>query len=170
MTIQNWHMKWQQFRISAPQLGALAQEAFDDQHVAILGTLRSDGRPRISPCEVYFSDGEMLLGMMPNSKKVDDLRRDPRITVVNGQEHREPRLGDVKIYGSAREITDAGIRQRFGDEQYALIEWRPPDHAPIFAVDVESASYMSFGDGRRYLRWTPDDGERELSHPERDSD
>ncbi|HEY7023693.1 MAG TPA: pyridoxamine 5'-phosphate oxidase family protein [Candidatus Limnocylindrales bacterium] len=163
-------MKWQEFKDAAPQLGALAQEAFDDQHVAILGTLRSDGRPRISPCEVYFTDGELLLGMMPNSRKVDDLRRDPRITVVNGQEHREPKLGDVKLYGTAREVTDSGVRQRFGDEQYALIEWRPPADAPLYAVDVESASYISFGQGRRLLRWSPSRGEEELTHPERDDD
>jgi len=160
-------MKWQEFKASAPKLGTLAQEAFDDQHVAILGSIRSDGRPRISPCEVYFTDGELLLGMMPNSKKVADLRRDPRITVVNGQEHREPKFGDVKIYGSAREISDADVRQRFRDQQYALIGWRPPLHAPLFAVDVETASYMSFGSGRRYLRWSPERGEEELPHPER---
>lgn len=161
-------MKWEEFVAAAPSLAALAQEAFDDQHVAILGTLRSDGRPRISPCEVYFTDGELLLGMMPNSKKVDDLRRDSRVTVVNGQEHREPRFGDVKIYGSAREVTDSDVRRRFGDQQYALIEWRPPDDVPIFAVDIESASYISFGPGRRYLRWSSGRGEEELTHPEAD--
>lgn len=159
-------MKWQEFKGSAPQLGALAQEAFDDEHVAILGTLRTDGRPRISPCEVYFAGGEMLLGMMPRSKKVDDLRRDARITVVNGQEHREPRLGDVKIYGTAREISDPGLRASFGDAQYALIGWRPPDDVPIFAVDLETASYLSFGEGRRYLRWSAADGQEDLPHPE----
>src|SRR3954454_18784083 len=116
-------MNWSAFLVAAPQIGAFAREAFEDQHVAILGTLRRDGWPRISPCEVYFTDGELLLGMMPNSRKVDDLRRDPRITVVNGQEHREPRFGDVKIYGTAREITDTDVRQRFGDEQLKVIEW-----------------------------------------------
>lgn len=159
-------MKWEEFLAAAPGLGALAQEAFDDQHVAILGTLRSDGRPRISPCEIYFTDGELLLGMMSNSKKVDDLRRDSRITVVNGQEHREPKFGDVKIYGSARQVTDPDVRRRFGDQQFALIEWRPGDDVPIFAVDVESASYISFGPGGRYLRWSGGRGEEELTHPE----
>jgi hypothetical protein len=163
-------MKWSEFKVSAAQIGALAQEAFDDQHLAILGTIRSDGWPRISPCEVYFFDGEMLLGMMPNSKKVDDLRRDARITVVNGQEHREPRLGDVKLYGRAREVTDARLRKGLADAQEALIDWRPPADAPVFAVDVESASYISFGERRRLLRWTPDRGEEDLRHPEERTD
>jgi hypothetical protein len=160
-------MNWLGFKRAAPHIGQLAQQAFDEQHLAILGTLRRDGWPRISPCEVYFVDDEMLLGMMPRSKKVDDLRRDPRITVVNGQEKREPKLGDVKLYGTAIEITDHGLRERLADAQEALIDWRPPTHAPVFAIDVERASYISFGDGRRLLIWTPDGGEVEREHPER---
>ena len=160
-------MKWEEFKAAAPQIGVVAQQAFDEQHLAILGTLRGDGWPRISPCEVYFVDGEMLLGMMPRSKKVDDLRRDPRITVANGQENREPRLGDVKLYGHGREVLDHGQRERLADAQEALIDWRPPQNAPVFAVDIERASYISFGDGRRLLIWTPTDGEIEREHPER---
>src|SRR3954464_9875104 len=160
-------MNWKEFTAAAPEIGRQAQEAFEEQHLAVLGTLRSDGWPRISPCEVYFVDDEMLLGMMPKSKKVDDLRRDGRITVVNGQEHREPRLGDVKLYGRAREIFDERLREGLADEQEALIDWRPPKHAPVFAVDIDRASYISFGDGRRLLRWTPETGEEELTHPER---
>jgi hypothetical protein len=160
-------MKWSEFISAAPTIGPLAQEAFDQQHLAILGTLRRDGWPRISPCEVYFVDGELLLGMMPNSAKVDDLRRDARITVVNGQENREPKLGDVKLYGRAREVLDRGQRDRFADAQQALIDWRPPDNVPVFAVDIERAAYISFGEGRRLLRWTSATGEQELEHPER---
>jgi hypothetical protein len=160
-------MNWLDFKRAAPQIGELAQVAFDDQHLAILGTLRSDGWPRISPCEVYFVADEMLLGMMPKSRKVDDLRRDGRITVVNGQEQREPRLGDVKLYGRAREIFDEQLRDGLADAQEALIDWRPPKNAPIFAVDIDRASYISFGDGRRLLRWTTQRGEEELTHPER---
>jgi hypothetical protein len=159
-------MNWKEFTAAAPDIGRLAQEAFDDQHLAILGTLRRDGWARISPCEVYFVDGEMLLGMMPGSAKVEDLRRDPRITVVNGQESREPKRGDVKLYGRARELLDRGQRDRFADAQEALIAWRPPDHVPVFAVDIERAAYISFGEGRRVLRWSPETGEEELPHPE----
>jgi predicted pyridoxine 5'-phosphate oxidase superfamily flavin-nucleotide-binding protein len=163
-------MNWKEFTAAAPEIARQAQEAFEDQHLAVLGTLRRDGWPRISPCEVYFVDGEMLLGMMPNSAKVEDLRRDPRITVVNGQESREPKRGDVKLYGRAREVLDRGQRDRFADAQEALISWRPPDHVPVFAVEIESAAYISFGEGRRLLRWTSDTGEQELQHPERGTD
>jgi hypothetical protein len=163
-------MNWTEFTSTAPSIGPLAQEAFDEQHLAILGTLRRDGWPRISPCEVYFVESEMLLGMMPNSAKALDLHRDARITVVNGQENRMPRRGDVKLYGTAREIFDQGLRDRFADAQEAVIDWRPTDPFHVFAVDILSASYISFGDGRRLLRWKPDVGEEELTHPETGTD
>ena len=75
-------MNWTDFLAAAPQIGAFAKEAFEEQNLAVLGTVRRDGWPRISPCEVYFVDDEMLLGMMPRSAKVLDLRRDGRITVL----------------------------------------------------------------------------------------
>jgi hypothetical protein len=106
------------------------------------------------------------LGMMPNSRKVFDLRRDDRVTVVNGQAERIPRRGDFKLYAHAREIVDQTLREHFADAQETVIDWRPPAEAPVFAVDILTASYISFGDGRRLLRWTPDHGLEELPHPE----
>ena len=159
-------MKWNEFAGATPELAQLGREAFEDDHLAILGTLRRDGWPRISPCEVYFVDGELMLGMMPNSRKVFDLRRDDRVTVVNGQAERIPRRGDFKLYSHAREILDQRLREHFADAQEAAIEWRPPADVPMFAVDILTASYISFGDGRRLLRWTPDHGLEELRHPE----
>jgi hypothetical protein len=46
--------------------------------VALLGTLRSDASPRISPVEPYFVEGQLLVGAMTWSRKAADLRRDPR--------------------------------------------------------------------------------------------
>jgi hypothetical protein len=104
--------------------------------------------------------------MMLDSAKVLDLRRDSRITVVNGQEMREPRFGDVKLYGRAREITDEQLRDRFADVQEAAINWRPT-RFNLFALDIERAAYISFGEGRRLLRWSAKSGLEELQHPER---
>ena len=160
-------MKWQQFKAAAPQLGGPGPGRIRRTAPGILGTLRNDGWPRISPCEVYFFDGEMLLGMMPRSKKVD--RPAPRPA-----HHGRERPGEPRAPTGRREA----LRPRAGrsstngstglaDAQEALIDWRPPAHAPVFAVDIESASYISFGDGRRLLRWQAGSGEEELTHPER---
>ena len=159
-------MRWDAFVRAAPEMAALAREAFDEQHLCLIGTLRANGWPRISPNEVYVVDGELLLGMMPRSRKVADLERDSRVTVVNGQTERIPPRGDVKLYGRARPVTDPRLRRRFADTQQAAIGWRPPDGSPLFAVDIGSAAYISFGPAKRLLRWSPTRGTEELPHPE----
>ena len=54
---------------------------FDAHRHKILGTLRADGSPRLSGIETTFKDGELWLGMMPGSRKVQDLQRDPRLAL-----------------------------------------------------------------------------------------
>jgi hypothetical protein len=159
-------MRWDDFEHAAPELAALCCDAFEEQHLCMIGTLRANGWPRISPNEVYLVDGELLLGMMPASRKANDLERDPRITVVNGQTLRVPPRGDVKLYGRARPVADALVRERFGATQEAAIGWRPTEPFPLFAVDIESAAYISFGEGRRLLCWSADRGTEQLRHPE----
>lgn len=140
-------MRWDEFAATAPELAALGREAFEEQHLSILGTLRRDGWLRLSPCEIYFVDGELLLGMMPGSLKAHDLRRDDRITVVNGQAERIPERGNFKVYGRATEVFDQPLRDRLANAQEAAIDWRPTDPSHFFAVDILSASYISFGEG-----------------------
>ena len=159
-------MNWADFAAAAPELAALGRAAFEEQHLCTLGTLRRDGWPRVSPCEVYFVGDDLLLGMMPNSRKALDLRRDARVTITNGQAERIPRLGDFKIYGRAIEIFDQPTRDALADAQEALIDWRPTDPFHVFAVDITSAGYISFGEGARVLRWSPERGSERLPHPE----
>jgi hypothetical protein len=159
-------MNWQEFESAAPELAALGRAAFEEQHLCILGTLRADGWARVSPCEVYFVGPDLMLGMMRDSRKSFDLRRDPRITVVNGQAERIPRHGDFKIYGRAVEATDPQMREAYGQTIFAAIDWRPEEPFPLFAVDIERAAYISFGEGRRVLRWTRAGGLERLRHPD----
>ena len=44
-------MRWSEFQKSAPDLARLAEERFARTGVAILGTIRKDGSPRISAIE-----------------------------------------------------------------------------------------------------------------------
>lgn len=159
-------MNWHEFETAAPELAALGRAAFEERHMCTLGTLRADGWPRVSPCEVYFVGDELMLGMMPNSRKALDLRRDPRITVTNGQTERIPKRGDFKLYGRAIEIFDQPQRDALADAQEAVIDWRPTDPFHVFAVNIESAAYISFGEGKRLLRWTPAGGEERPKHPD----
>jgi hypothetical protein len=62
----------------APNIAQPGRDRLDHTRVALLGTLRPDGSPRISPVEPYFALGQLMLGVMTWSGKARDLRRDPR--------------------------------------------------------------------------------------------
>jgi hypothetical protein len=159
-------MRWAEFEAAAPELANLGLAGFREQNLCLVGTLRADGWPRISPNEVYFLDGDLQLQMMRASKKAADLERDPRLTVMTPQCDREATRGDFKIYGRAVPITDPERRRRFGDTIFAAIGWRPLDPYPLYAVDIESAAYIDFADRHRLMRWTPAGGLEQLVHPD----
>jgi Pyridoxamine 5'-phosphate oxidase len=159
-------MKWSEFEASAPELAELGLAGFREQNLCLVGTLRADGWPRISANEIYLADGELLLGMMPGSRKSRDLERDARITVMTPQCDREAKRGDFKVYGRAREVTDPDVRERYGETIYAAIGWRPDEPYPLWSVDIESASYISFGPNHRLMRWSPDHGLEQPRHPD----
>jgi Pyridoxamine 5'-phosphate oxidase len=159
-------VNWAAFAAAAPELAELGLAGFREQNLCLLGTLRADGWPRISPNEVYVVDGELMLGMMRNSTKVRDLRRDPRLTIMTPQADREAKRGDFKLYGRAVEVTDPVAREHYGETIFAAIGWRPEEPYPLYAVDIDSAGYISFGEGRRLLRWSPTTGLEHLRHPD----
>jgi hypothetical protein len=159
-------MNWDGFAQVAPELAAVGLERFDTTGLGLVGTLRKDGSPRISPCEVFVVDGELLLGMMWRSNKAVDLLRDPRLTVHSATCNRDGAEGDFKLYGRAVDVSDPALRKRYADALEAKIQWRPSEPYHLFAVDVATAGYISFGDDRRAMRWTPDGGPEHLRHPD----
>jgi hypothetical protein len=141
-------------------------ERLEATGIVLLGTLRPDGWPRISPCEAYVVDGDLMLGMMWRSKKALDLLRDPRLTIVTPQAEREPVHGDLKLYGSVFDVADPDRRREYGDTLQAAIKWRPAEPYHLFAVDVQRAGFISFGEKRRLLRWSRESGIEVLPHPD----
>ena len=144
----------------------MAEDRIDATGILLLGTIRADGRPRISPCEPYIVDGGLLLGMMWRSKKALDLLRDPRITLATPRADREGADGDLKLYGTVTDVPDARRRQAYSDATWARIHWRPADPYHLFSVDIESAGFISFGSDRRLLRWSVEGGLETLRHPD----
>ncbi len=72
--------------------------------VALLGTLRRDASPRISPVEPYFVEGQLLVGAMAWSRKAADLRRNPRYVLHSALTGPDNGEGELKLYGSAVEV------------------------------------------------------------------
>ena len=62
-------MIWGHFKKSVPEIAKQMEESFGRNGLSLVGTIRSDGFPRISPVEVFFLPKELLLGMMKQSNK-----------------------------------------------------------------------------------------------------
>ena len=71
-------MNWYELERAAPLIAQLGRQRLDQAHVALLGTLRRDGSPRISPVEPYLTQGQLVFGAMSWSLKTRDLSQDPR--------------------------------------------------------------------------------------------
>ena len=159
-------MRWEEFATACPEIAERAEERFRADQLVMLGTLRADGSPRISPCEIDFAAGQLFLGMMWRSRKALDLLRDPRIVVHSIQSDREASVADIKLYGHAIEILEPELRSAFHDAILARIEWAPsePNHH-VFAMDVIDAGYISFPD-KVVLSWDRETGLRTPAFPE----
>jgi pyridoxamine 5'-phosphate oxidase-like protein len=158
-------MKWAEFAEVAPELASLGERRFAENRLGLIGTLRHDGSPRISPVEVFFVDGEPLLGMMWRSKKALDLLRDPRLVVHSATSDPDGSEGDVKLYGRAVDVRDLQVRERYADVLEERINWRPPEPFHLFSLDIESAGYIAFGKEPVAMRWTRVAGFARLRHP-----
>jgi Pyridoxamine 5'-phosphate oxidase len=117
---------WREVEEDAPDFAARARRIFECRKHKALATLRSDGSPRISGIEFEFQDGEVILGMMPGSRKLEDLRRDPRLAIQAmsddpAQDEPTTWAGDAKISGRA----ESARRGETGDET-----------PPFFRVDI----------------------------------
>ena len=133
---------WGQFTEADPELAAIGEAQFARTGLALVGTLRRDGWPRISPVEPFIVDGQLYLGMMWRSVKALDLLRDPRCVVHSTVSDRHGSEGEFKVYGRAVEITDPEERGRFTDAVYAAIGFRPEEpEFHCFAIAIESVAY-----------------------------
>ena len=151
-------MRWHQFEKECPELAAMARDRLSTDQLVLLGTIRADGAPRVSPCEVDFAAGELMLGMMWRSRKALDLRRDPRIAVHSLPADKDNAGGDVKLDGRAVEVHDPAVRERYCAAIQARIDWHPTGDYHLFVLDVEHAATVRFRaeDGMMTVRrWYP---------------
>jgi|SRR5436190_2945662 len=139
-------MRWQDFEASAPDIAAFVREQLEQTRVAILGSLRKDGSPRISMIEPYIVDGDIYLGMMWRSRKALDLLRDPRLALHNAICTSTGEEGEFSLRGRAIEIRDPALRSKYVQAVSERITWRE-QHFHLFSVDIETASLIQYEGG-----------------------
>jgi hypothetical protein len=149
-------LRWDEFEAACPEIATLARERFAADQLVLVGTIRADGSPRISPNEVDLAAERLLLGMMWRSRKALDLLRDPRVVVHSVPTDRFNTGGDVKLYGRVVDEQDPGVRRAFREEIRRRIDWAPDEpEYHLFSVDVTAAGYTVFGEGSHALAWDP---------------
>jgi hypothetical protein len=138
-------MNWAAFTSAEPDLAKTVEERFGAFTHHVLATLRKDGSPRTTGLEVRFLHGELWLGMMPDSFKALDLRRDPRFALqANPGEGQSMGGGDVRIAGRAVEVED-------GDAKGAYVtEVEPPEPFHLFRTELTEVVRISVED-EKYL-------------------
>ena len=149
-------MSWRDLEAAAPEIARLGRERLDHARVALLGTLRKDGSPRISPVEPYVCQGHLLFGAMSWSVKTRDLRRESRCVLHSAITGPDEGEGELKLYGRAIEADDE-IR----DSCQGWWLERPRDTATVFVLEVEQATFISWDTQRGQMivrRWSPQRG------------
>jgi hypothetical protein len=160
-------VRFGEFKRACPELAGLAEDRLRRAEVLLLGTLRRNGWPRITPVECDFVGDDLMIGMMWRSPKALDLMRDPRCVVHSVVTDRQGTEGDAKLYGTAVAVDEPERRAAYCEAIMARIGWAPeePDYH-LFAIDVTSAGFVIFGDERYALAWDPERGLRRMAQRE----
>jgi hypothetical protein len=143
--------------LRAPEIARLGMARLTSARLALLGTLRRDASPRISPIEPYIVEGQLLVGAMAWSRKADDLRRDPRYVLHSAVTAPDSGEGELKLWGSADE---AGQDLRSGTAEAWWSAW-PPDKAIVFCLRIDRAVFVQWDTEQGLMtvhRWSPGSG------------
>lgn len=113
---------------SYPQMPAMSQgeleEFLAEPHIARLSTINVDGTPHTLPIWYEWRDGEVVVSTQASQRKVKNIERDQRVTVLIDTDEMPYR--GVMIYGEAVLDADDAARRRisiferyFGDRDAA---------------------------------------------------
>jgi hypothetical protein len=129
---------WQEIEADAPAFAARVRELFQARKHKTMATLRADGSPRISGIETQIGE-QVTFGSMARSRKLADLRRDPRLalhspSVDPPEDDPGSWVGEAKIAGRAVPTEDG------------------------FRVDVTEVALTYLDGGLVIESWHPDRG------------
>jgi len=89
---------------------ACTQQYLASKDIVLLGTIRADGSPLITPMWFLHEPTGLTLISVENSQKIRNLRRDPRLHIVAESGTRGDIRG-VSVRGRAQFVTDSAERR-----------------------------------------------------------
>ncbi len=132
---------WKSFAQQAPEIAAFGEARFRGG-VAYLGTVRSDGGPRVHPVTPIIGD-ELYLFMEPTSPKGKDLQRDGRYTLHCSVEDSSGGSGEFYVRGTATFSDDPLVRE----QAIQASSYKPQARYVLFVFAVEFAFMNRYVDG-----------------------
>jgi hypothetical protein len=158
-------MRWSALETEAPELALLGRERLKAAGLVMLGTIRADGSPRISPVEPFLIEGHLLFGLMSRSAKARDLTRDPRCAVHSIVTAPNQGEGELKLFGRVEEVRDPTLRNASDEPWWVSFG---DDRALVVSFDVERAAFVSWdleGGLMTVRRWSPERGATAFTAP-----
>ena len=155
---------WKEFSEAAPRIAAI----FTRRHAAtgnlcMLGTLRSDGFPRISPVEPRFFEDQLWISGMPDTTKFRDLARDPRFCLHTATIDTAVKDGDAKLWGLVEDVQDKALHRRYAEALFEAtgFDIRGQEFDHCYRADLTGGSAVAVIDGHLDITiWKPGEAER----------
>jgi hypothetical protein len=153
-------VRWAEFAAQAEPLEAEVAHLVDQYRFALIGTIRRDGTPRISPVETHLVHGDLMLVMIPRTRKAADIKRDDRVAMQSPIVDAGNPGAEYKLRGRALIVKDADMREAAADVVESHSGWRPRPQWVFVAILLQEATHTLWQpDGTALMtRWTLTDG------------
>ena len=158
-------VSWRELEERAPEVARPGRELIDRFGFGLLGTIRRDGTPRISPVETHIVGDELMLVMIAGTWKARDVVRDPRVVLNSPVLDPADPVAELKVRGR---VVSVGQEQQEGTAE--AIErksgWRPRTDWHFFRLELDDAAHIAWDAGNMTMhRWTPDRGVERVERP-----
>ena len=159
MTPEPAGVRWFEFADRSRGLAREIARIIERYRFAFLGTIRRDGTPRISPVETHLVGDDLMLVVVPRSRKASDLRRDHRLALQSPITDAANPGAEYKLSGRARIVDSADVRRAIARVVQEHSGWGPRPSWLLVAVLLKDATHTTWNpDGTAEMkRWSVGD-------------
>jgi nitroimidazol reductase NimA-like FMN-containing flavoprotein (pyridoxamine 5'-phosphate oxidase superfamily) len=137
---------------------ATAREALEAAQLSWVVTVRSDGRPHVTPLVAVWLDEALHFSTGPEEQKALNLAGNPHVVLTTGCNRWDQGI-DVMVEGEARRVTDPATLERLavawatkwdGRWQYKVADGgfaHPEAGGPVLVFAVKPTKVLAFGKG-----------------------
>lgn len=102
---------------------ATAREKLEQAELFWLSTVRSDGRPHVTPLPAIFLDDVLYFTTGAGEQKAKNLARNPHCVLTTGCNSYKTDGLDLVVEGAAVQVTDEATLHRVAGQYAARLDW-----------------------------------------------